>query len=158
VTAKREMKIELLSQSKAKLSYQHDLVTASIGIKHAHLCASPNISDNIIRDDLIENKIHSMNEYTARRSLFTLLKFDIKGFINPLSIKRTALTIIDITKNDVVSSLTTKRDLEDHLLLRNPKTYWKSGSPPFGHTPLGRQLRDTGYSPLSESILKENHA
>jgi hypothetical protein len=28
-----------------------------------------------------------------------------------------------------------------------------SGTTPFGHTPLGRQLGDTGYSTLAESIL-----
>jgi hypothetical protein len=31
--------------------------------------------------------------------------------------------------------------------------YWASGSNPFGYTTLGRQLGDTGDSPLSESIL-----
>jgi hypothetical protein len=33
-----------------------------------------------------------MNESNARRNLFTLLKFDIKGLLNPSSIKRSALT------------------------------------------------------------------
>jgi hypothetical protein len=82
VTAKREMKIEILYQSKAKLLYQHDLATDIIDIKHAHLCVSPTLSDKILHDDLIKNKIRSMNESIARRNLFTLLKFKIKGFIN----------------------------------------------------------------------------
>jgi hypothetical protein len=94
-----------------------------------------------------------MNESTARRNLFTLLKFDIKGFINPSSVKRSALTWIDISITDVVSSLTTKSELEDHLLQRNPKAYWASGSTPFGHTAPGRHLGDTGDSPLEESII-----
>jgi hypothetical protein len=88
VTAKREMKIELRSQSKAKLQYQHDLATDIIDRKHDHLCASPNLSDKTLHDDLIKNKIRSMNESTARCNLFTILKFDIKGFINPLIIKQ----------------------------------------------------------------------
>jgi hypothetical protein len=62
-----------------------------------------------------------MNESTVRCNLFTLLKFDIKGFISPSIIKHSALTPIYITTHDVVSSLTTKGELEDHLLLRNPK-------------------------------------
>jgi hypothetical protein len=94
-----------------------------------------------------------MNESTARRNLFTLLKFDIKGFINPSSIKLSALTIINTTTNDVFSSLTTKRELEDNLLLRNHKAYRASGSTPFGHNALGHQLIYTGDSPLDESIL-----
>jgi hypothetical protein len=65
-----------------------------------------------------------MNESTAHGNLFTLLKFDIKCFINHSSIKRSAITRIDMTTNDVVSSLTTKGEIEDHLLLRNPKAYW----------------------------------
>jgi hypothetical protein len=52
---------------------------------------------------------------------------------------------MEITTNDVVSSLTTKLELEDQLLLRNPKVYWASGSTPFGHATLGRQLGDALY-------------
>jgi hypothetical protein len=59
-----------------------------------------------------------MNESNAHRNLLTLLKFDIKGFINPSSIKRSALTCVDITSNDVVSSLMAKGKIEDHLLQR----------------------------------------
>jgi hypothetical protein len=70
-----------------------------------------------------------------------------------LSIKRSALRRIDITANDVVSSLNTKRALEDRLLLRNPKAFRASGLTPFGLTTLGRQLGDTGDSPLDGSVL-----
>jgi hypothetical protein len=72
VTSKRVMKIDLLSQSKAKLLYQHDLTTDILDRKHSHIVASPYLSDKILCDDLIENKIRSMNESTARRNLFTL--------------------------------------------------------------------------------------
>jgi hypothetical protein len=147
VTAKREMRIELRSQSRAKLAYKHDLATDIIDIKYAHLSGSTTLSDKILRDDLIDNKIHSMNESTARHNIFTLLKFDIKGFINPSSNKRRALTRIDITKNDVVPWLTNTGELEDHLLLRNPKAYWASGSTPFGYTALGRLLGNTSDPP-----------
>jgi hypothetical protein len=95
----------------------------------------------------MDNKIHSMNESNDRRNLFALLKFDIKGFINSSSIKCSALTRVDITPNEVISSLTTKGELEDHLLQRNPIAYWASCSTPFGHTTLERQLGDAGNSP-----------
>jgi hypothetical protein len=60
VVAKREMKIELRSQSKAKLVYQNDLATYIIDRKHAHLCVSSTLSYKIPRDNLIENKIRSI--------------------------------------------------------------------------------------------------
>jgi hypothetical protein len=107
------MKTEILSQSKSKLRYQHDLLSDIIDRKHAHLSSPSTLSDKNLHDDLIKNNIRSMNESTARRNLFTLLKFDIKGFINPSSIKRSALAIIDVTTNGVVSSLATKLELED---------------------------------------------
>jgi hypothetical protein len=55
-----------------------------------------------------------MNESKARRDLFTLLKFDIKGFINPSSIEIRVFTCVDITSNGVISSLTTNAEIEDH--------------------------------------------
>jgi hypothetical protein len=42
ITPKREMKTVILSQSKSKLRYQHDLVSDIIYRKHAHL--SPPLS------------------------------------------------------------------------------------------------------------------
>jgi hypothetical protein len=140
------MKTEILSQSKSKLRYQHDLASDIIDRKHAHVSSPSTLSEKILRNNLIEKKICSMNESTARRNLFTLFNFDIKGFINPSSIMHSALTRIDVKTNGVVSSTTTKLELEDHLLLCNPKAYWASGTIPFGHTSLGRQLGDTRLS------------
>jgi hypothetical protein len=112
VIEKREMKTEILSQSKSKLEYQHDLASDIIDRKHAHLPSPTTLSTKILHNDLIKNKISSMNESAARRNLFTLLKFDIKGFVNPSSIKRSALTRINVTTYGGVSSLTTKLELE----------------------------------------------
>jgi hypothetical protein len=38
-----------------------------------------------------------MSEVNARRNLYTMLRFDMKGFIDPDSIKRNALTRVDVT-------------------------------------------------------------
>jgi hypothetical protein len=150
------MKLEPIAQSKAKVTYQHDHAADVIHITHAYLCGYNVQSDKIQRDDLIDNKIRSMNESNARCNLFTIFKFDIKGFINPYSIKHSALTQVDITTNYVVYPLTTKGEIEDHLLQHNPLAYWASVSTPFGHTPLGRLLGDTCDSPLAESIPDES--
>jgi hypothetical protein len=94
-----------------------------------------------------------MSEANARCNLFTMLIFDIKCFIYPDSIKRNALTMMDITISGHLTPLSTKNEIEDHLLLRNPQSYWAAGSTPFGHTPLGRSLGPTCDSPLSNYIL-----
>jgi hypothetical protein len=94
-----------------------------------------------------------MFEATARRNLFTMLKFDIKGFIDHDSIKRNAITRVNVTINVCISPLTTKSEIENHLLQRNPQAYWAAGSTHFGHTSLGRSLGHTGDSPLANSIL-----
>jgi hypothetical protein len=93
-----------------------------------------------------------MNESKAHHDLFTLFKFDIKGFINPSSIKRRALSHVDNAPNGVVSSLTTKSEIEDHLLQLNTLTYWASVTTPLGHSALQRLLGDTGDS-MVDSIL-----
>jgi hypothetical protein len=102
------MKKELITQNKAKADYQFDLDLDIIDRKHSHINGYNALSDQIQREDLIEHNIRSMNESKARRDLFNLLKFDIKGLINPSNIKKTALTHVDITFNSVISSLTTK--------------------------------------------------
>jgi hypothetical protein len=94
-----------------------------------------------------------MSEANARPNLFTMLIFDIKGFIDPDSIKRNALTRFDVTFDGRITPLTAKNEIEDHLLQRNPQSYWAAGITSFGHTPLGRSLSPTGDSPLANSIL-----
>jgi NADH/NAD ratio-sensing transcriptional regulator Rex len=106
--AKCDMKTELITRNKANFAYQFDLASDIIGCKHSHLHGYNPLSDKIEREDLIEHKIRAMNESKARRDIFTLLKFDIKSFINPSSMKISAFTRVDITSNGIISSLTTK--------------------------------------------------
>jgi hypothetical protein len=150
--AKRDMKTELIAQNKAKVACQHDLTTDIIDRKHADLHGYNALPDKIQWDNLIDNEIRSMNESKTRCDLFTLLNINIKGFISPSSIKRSALTRVDITVNDGISYLTTKAEIEEHFLQCNPLIYWASDSTPFGHSSLGRLLGDTGQSPVVESI------
>jgi hypothetical protein len=83
--AKLDMKSELIAQNKSKVAYQHDLITDIIDRNHAHLHEFNVLSNDIQRDELIDNKIHAMKESKARRELFTVL--NIKGCITPSSIK-----------------------------------------------------------------------
>lgn len=45
VTVKRDVKLELISQSKAKVAYHHDLASDIIDRKHARLCGSNVLSE-----------------------------------------------------------------------------------------------------------------
>jgi hypothetical protein len=142
-----------MKQSQSKEQYRIDLASDIIDRRHIHLSTSTYLSDKIERDDLIEKELKHMSEANAGRNLFTMLRFDIKGFMDPESIKRNTLTRVDVTIDGHITPLNTKNEIEDHLLKRNPQSYWAAGSTPFGHTPVGRSLGPTGDSPLANSIL-----
>jgi hypothetical protein len=67
------------------------LASDFIDRKYQHLSPDVSLSEKLEREDLIDRKLKNISEATARRNLFTLPKFDIKGFVNPESIKRNAL-------------------------------------------------------------------
>jgi hypothetical protein len=51
MAAKREMKCELESQSKAKVAYQYDLATGMIDRKNSHLGGFNALSEKLQRED-----------------------------------------------------------------------------------------------------------
>jgi hypothetical protein len=61
-----------------------------------------------------------MKEAKSKINLFTMLRFDIKGIIDPHIIKRNALTRVDFRIDGRLTLLTRKAELEDHLLARDP--------------------------------------
>jgi hypothetical protein len=86
--------------------------------------------------------------------MFSILRFDIKGSINPASIIRLYMSIIDIKQQHCsIVAETTKEGIEQHLLERNPKLYRATGLSPFGDTELGRQLGPFGTPPLATQII-----
>jgi hypothetical protein len=62
-----------------------------------------------------------VKEEKARSNLFIMLHVDIKGSIDPHSIKCNALTRADVMINVRLTRLTTKVEIEDHLLTINPQ-------------------------------------
>jgi hypothetical protein len=107
----------------AKDQYQHDLASNIIYRKYLHLSPEHSSSDKLKHEDLIYKKLKHMYEANARRNIFMMLKFDIKGFIDPDSIKRNTLERVDVTVKGCITPLTTKTEIEDHLLKRNPQAY-----------------------------------
>jgi hypothetical protein len=126
-----------------KEQYQYDLNTDIIDRLYHHLYPEHSISDKLERDDIIDSKIKHMKESKARSNLFTMLQF----------IKRNAPTRVNVMVDGLLTPLTTKANIEDHLLYRNPQANLTSGTTPFGHTALDRSLGPTGDSPLADSIL-----
>jgi hypothetical protein len=64
-----------------------------------------------------------MKEAKAKSNLFTVLRFNIKGFIDPHSIKHNALTHVDVLVDGRMMPLTTKAEMEDHVIARNARAY-----------------------------------
>jgi hypothetical protein len=152
-TARFCIKHEITRQINANEQYQHDLATNIIDRQYRHLSHEHSLSEKLEQEDLINNKLRYMLESRARRNLCTMLKFDIKGFIDPYSIARNALARVDATEDGRITPLTAKVEIEDHFLTRNPHAHWASGTTRFGHTALGRAIGPTGDSPLANSIL-----
>jgi hypothetical protein len=152
-TARSSIKKEIHRQSHMKEQYKYDLASDIIDRRHRHLSPQHSISDKLEREDLIDNKLKHMKEAKAKSNLFTMLRFDIKGFIDPHRIRHNALTLVDVLIYGPLTPLTIKADIEDHLLARNPLAYLASGTTPFGHMVLGRSLGPTGDSPLADLIL-----
>jgi hypothetical protein len=50
--------------------------------------------------------------------------------------------------NGGITPLTTKYEIQYHLLQWNHQAYWMAGNTPFVHTSLGRALGPTGDPPL----------
>jgi hypothetical protein len=130
-TACSRIKKEIHRQSHMKEQYQYDLASDIIDRRHRHLSPQHSISDKFEREDLIDNKLKHMKEAKARSNLITMIRFDIKVFIDPYSIKRNALTRVDVLIDGQLTPLTTKAEIE------KPLTCYKSTSIYcFWHNPV----------------------
>jgi hypothetical protein len=89
------MKQEITKELQAKEQYQLELVSDIINRKYRHVSPSTSLSEKLELEDFIDRKLKHIFEATARRNMFTMLNFDIKGFIDEDSIKRNALARVD---------------------------------------------------------------
>jgi hypothetical protein len=106
-SARYHIQPKIAKQAQSKEQYQIDLVSDIIDRRHIHLSPSTSLSDKLEREELIKRKLKYMSEANARRNLFTMLRFDIKRFIDPDSINRNALTRVDVTISGHITPLTT---------------------------------------------------
>jgi hypothetical protein len=95
-TARSSIKKEIQRQSYMKEQYQYNLTSEIIDRRHRHLSPQHSISDKLEREYRIDNKLKHMKEANAKSNLFTMLRFNIKGFIDPHSIKCNTPTHVDV--------------------------------------------------------------
>jgi hypothetical protein len=93
-----------------------------------------------------------------KKCLFLILLHDIKGAINPASIIRSPMVMIDVMlEYGTIVSKTTNQGIEEHLLEKNPKVYRAVGLTPFGDSDLGRRFGPYGSPPLATAILEGSY-
>jgi hypothetical protein len=82
-TSRSSIKKEIHRQSHVKEQYQYDMASDIINRRYRHLSPQHSISDKFEREDRIDNKLKHTKEAKAKINLFTVLRFNIKGFIDP---------------------------------------------------------------------------
>jgi hypothetical protein len=151
------MKKELICQ-KGVVSTRHNTLSESKVLKkHPYLVGKDDLSSTLALEDLVERQIKQMVNKEDKNRMFSILRFDIKGSINPESIIRSSMSRIDITQKDgSIVAETTKEGIELHLLERNPKLNIVAGLSHFGDTELGSQLGPFGTPPSCNSNTRRN--
>jgi hypothetical protein len=86
------IKQEIVKKAQYKEQYRIDLASDIIYRRYRQLSPSSSLSDKIERADLIERNLKHTSEANARRNLFNMLRFDIKGFID-LIVSRGTLSL-----------------------------------------------------------------
>jgi hypothetical protein len=82
---------EIFSQMNVKEQYQHNLTSDIIDRKYQQISTSDYLTDEFQCEDFIDRKFKHISEASARRNLFTMLKFNIKGCVDPYSINQNDL-------------------------------------------------------------------
>jgi hypothetical protein len=74
--------------------------------------------------------------------------------VKPNSTKKSSLNRLDVqTEDGLWRQIFGKTQVEEHLLERNFEQFSHAGATPLGYTELGRELGQTGDTPMGEAIL-----
>jgi hypothetical protein len=112
------------------------------------------------REAKIQKELKRRDNKRVAKGSFKKLGRQIRGHINPSSLKKTSLTRLERPDQDGVwKEIQGQGPIEEHIAQRNVEQFSNAGKPPFGYTELGEVLGHTGYSPLAEDILdgKSDH-
>jgi hypothetical protein len=122
ITSARRCTKQEITKIHAKEKFQLNLASDIIHLKYRQRSPSTSISDKLEREDLIETKLANVLESTNRRNLFTMLKFEIKSFVDP----RWLFHTIESCSQSLYCPIASPQPLPSHHQINS---YWKSNSP-----------------------------
>jgi hypothetical protein len=133
--------------------YETEVATARVECKYPHLVEG-NVLMTLEREAKIQKELKRCENHRVSQGSFKKLGRQIRGHINPSSLKKTSLTRLKIPDQDGVwKEIQGKGPMEEHIAQRNMEQFSHAGKTPFGYTELGDALGHTGDSPLAGDIL-----
>jgi hypothetical protein len=107
------MKEELIHQKGVVSTRRNTLAKSKVLKKHPYLIGQDDLSSTLALADLVERQIkQKMVNKEDKKRMFSVLRFDIKGSINPASVIISPMSRIDITQQDIsIIAVTTKEGM-----------------------------------------------
>jgi hypothetical protein len=122
------MKEEIVRQKGVVTTRRSILGESKFLKKYPYLVGKDDLSSTLDLEDLVERQKKHMINKEDKEQMFSILRFDIKGSINPESIVRSSMSIIDITQKDIsIVAEMTKEGNGHYLLIQNPTLYRSAG-------------------------------
>jgi hypothetical protein len=144
---------QMLKNTGHSSKWNWQLATAIVEHKHPHLCDG-NEYDPVDKENLVAKVLKTReNRKTAKRS-WKKLGRQIRGIIQPETMKRIRLTNIEVPYGDEWKKVEDKETMKEHLMERNIEQFSHAGKTPFGYSVLGAELGHTGDSQMANDILK----
>jgi hypothetical protein len=153
VNARAKFKDTIKSVKENGTQYETEVATAQVERKYPHLVEG-NLLMTLEREAKIQKELKRGENKRVYQGSFKKLVSQIRGNINPSSLKKTSMTRLDIPDQDGVwKGIKGKGSMEEHTAQRNLEQFSHAGKTPFGYTELGDALRHTCDSPLAADIL-----
>jgi hypothetical protein len=159
VNARAKFKDTMKSVKENGTQYETEVATTRVERNCPHLVEG-NVLMTLEREAKIQKELKRRDNKWVSQGSFKKLGRQIRGHVNPSSLKKTSLTRLEIPDQDGVwKEIQGKGPMEEHIAHRNVEQFSHAGKTPFGYTELGDALGHTGDSPLAEYILdgKSDH-
>jgi hypothetical protein len=129
--------------------YETEVATARVERKYPHLVEG-NVLMTLEREAKIQKELKWRENKRVSQGSFKKLGRQIRGHINPSSLKNTSLTRLETPDQDGVwKEIQGKGPMEEHVAQRNLEQFYHARKTPFRYTELGDALGHTGDSPLA---------
>jgi hypothetical protein len=153
VNARSKFKDAMKSVKENVTQYETEVATAWVELKYPHL-VEENVRMTLEREAKIQKELKRCENKRVSKGSFKNLGRQIRGYINPSSLKKTSMTRLEIPYQDGVwKEIQGKGPMEEHIAQRNVEQFSHAGKAPFGYMELGDGLGHTCNSPLADDIL-----